>query len=98
MTEPEKKSEGEIMEVRMAKLFKPDTPERRAERKSFGTRCGHLKRRLRSKEHLEGKMLKFALDIADDEIGKKLKAGESLSDYEMHLMIDVYMLHAKLGI
>ncbi len=42
-------------------------------------------------------MLDFALDIADDEIGKKLKAGEPLSDYEMHLMIDVFMLHIRLS-
>ncbi len=97
MTEPEKKSEREIIEERAAKLFKPDTPERRAARKSFGTRCGHLKRKLRAKERLEGKMLEFALDIANGEIGEKLKAGEPLSNYEMHLMIDVFMLHIRLS-
>src|SRR5690242_9741652 len=97
MTEPEEKSEREIMEERAAKLFRPDTPERRAARKSFGTRCGHLKRKLRAKERLEGKMLEFALDIANDEIGQKLKAGEPLDGYEMHLMIDVWMLHIRLA-
>lgn len=97
MTEAEKKLERAIMEERMAEMFKPDTPERRAERKSFGMRCGHMKRRLRAKERLEGKMLEFALDIANDEIGEKLKAGEPLDDYEMHLMIDVWMLHIRLS-
>lgn len=97
MSEPKKKSEREIMEERVEKMFKPDTPERRAARKSFGTRCGHLKRRLRAKERLEGKMLEFALDIANDDIGRKLKAGEPLDDYELHLMIDVFMLHIRLS-
>jgi hypothetical protein len=42
--------------------------------------------------------LTFALDaIADDGIAAKLKAGERLSDYELHLMVDVYLLHTRLG-
>lgn len=97
MTESEKKSEREIMEERAAKMFRPDTPERRAARKSFGTRCGHLKRKLYAKEPLTGGMLEFALDIATDEIGSKLKAGEPLDDYETHLMVDVFMLHIRLS-
>ena len=97
MTGPEKKKEREIMGEQAAKMFKPDTLERRAARKSFGTRCGHLKRKLFAKERLEGKMLEFALDIANDEIGKKLKAGEPLDDYETHLMVDVFMLHIRLS-
>lgn len=97
MTDPQKKTEREIMEERAAEFFKPDTPERRAARKSFGTRCGHLKRKLFAKERLEGKMLEFALSIADDKIGKKLKAGEPLDDYETHLMVDVFMLHIRLS-
>ena len=33
----------------------------------------------------------------ETEIGKKLKAREQLSAYEMHLMVDVLTLHAKPG-
>lgn len=85
------------MEERAAEWIKPVTPERRAARKSFGTRCGHLKRKLYAKERLEGRALEFALYLASDEIGEKLKAGEPLDDYETHLMIDVWMLHFRLA-
>lgn len=97
MTEPKQKSEYEIMQEEMARRFPPDTRERRAARKSFGTRCGHLKRKLYAKERLEGKMLEFALDIANDEVGEKLKAGDPLDSYELHLMVDVWMLHIRLS-
>lgn len=69
----------------------------RAERKKFSARCGHVKRRLLRKERLTGPLLEFALDIASDEIGEKLKTGETLSDYELHLMVEVYLVHARLA-
>lgn len=77
-------------------------PERPAhhdrERKSRSARCGHIKRRLVRDERLTGKLLTYALDvIPDDVIGAKLKAGEKLSDYEMHLVLDVYLLHERLS-
>jgi hypothetical protein len=54
----------------------------RAERKKFSARCGHVKRRVLRNERLTGPLLEFALDIVPDEFGRKLKAGEALSDYE----------------
>lgn len=69
----------------------------RAERKKFSARCGHVKRRVLRNERLTGPLLEFALDIVPDEFGKKLKAGEALSDYEKHLVVDVFLLHARLG-
>lgn len=69
----------------------------RAERKKFSARCGHVKRRVLRNERLTGPLLEFALDIVPDEFGEKLKAGETLSDYEKHLVVDVFLLHARLA-
>ena len=72
--------------------------------KSIGAMCGHVKRRLNQNEPLEGKVMEFALDIVgetDDDflngIAEKLKAGEKLDDYENHIMVDVLLLHVRLG-
>lgn len=76
--------------------------------KSISARCGHVKRRLSRNEPLKGKVLEFALSIVegdcrspDDELlrgmAEKLKAGEALSDYEYHIMVDVLLLHVRLG-
>ncbi len=67
--------------------------------KSISAKCGHVKRKLNSGEPLTGKVLEFALTLLgeDDEIARKLIAGEKLDDYEQHIMIDVYLLHAKLS-
>jgi hypothetical protein len=67
-------------------------------RKQVSARCGHVTRRLARKEPLTGKVLEFALEVVgdSDEIGAKLKAGEQLTDYELHLMLDVYLLHYRL--
>ena len=70
----------------------------RAERKKISTKCGHVKRCLSQNEPLTGKVLKFALSVVDGDIADKLKAGQPLSDYELHLMLDVYLLHKRLGI
>jgi hypothetical protein len=49
-------------------------------------------------EPLTGELLQFALDLCgDDGIAAKLHTGESWSDYELHLMLDVYLLHRRLG-
>lgn len=75
-----------------------DTPEQQAARKSHSARCGHVKRVLAKGERLTGDLLTFVLDMdIDDEIARKLQAGERLNDYELHLMLDVYLLHQKLG-
>lgn len=66
--------------------------------KSFGARCGHVKRRLERGEPLSGKTLKLALEYAqDDEVARKLIAGEELSEYEYHVLVEVRLLHARLA-
>lgn len=65
--------------------------------RSFGARCGHVKRRLKQGEQLTGKTLELALEYAqDDEVARKLKAGEILSEYEYHVLVEVILLHARL--
>jgi len=88
-----------IIRARMATFMEPDSPERIAERKRNSARCGHVKRKLRKGERLTGELLEFAVDVAGDhtEIVENLKAGHQLGDYEMHLMIDVFLLHARLA-
>jgi hypothetical protein len=49
-------------------------------------------------ERLTGAMLDCALSAAgDDGVAQKLKNGDPLSDYEKHLMLDVWLLHVRLG-
>ena len=71
--------------------------------------CGHVKRRLANRERLTGKVLDFAIGViedsrhrrSDDELLRWMKAklllGDQLDDYEMHLMLDVLLLHKRLG-
>lgn len=74
------------------------TGQRKA-KKARGAKCGHVKRRLLNNEPLEGKTLEYALSILnpEDPICAKLQAGEQLTDYELHLMVDVYLLHERLS-
>ena len=73
------------------------TAEQIRKAKSFGARCGHVKRRLSRGEPLKGKTLEFALEYAqDDKVARKLEAGEELSEYEYHVLVEVTMLHARL--
>ena len=72
--------------------------------KSISAMCGHVKRRLNQNEPLEGKVLEFALDIVGETdndflngIAEKLKAGEKLGEYEYHILVDVLLLHVRLG-
>ena len=72
--------------------------------KGIIAKCGHVKRRLNQNEPLEGKVLEFALSLigeTDDGflngIAEKLKAGDKLDEYEHHIMVDVILLHARLG-
>ncbi|MES2767845.1 MAG: hypothetical protein V4596_01760 [Bdellovibrionota bacterium] len=82
----------------------------RKERKARNASYGHVQRRLLKNEPLKGKTLDLALSLVtcDDPnagvnkdpfaqgIAKKLKAGQPLDDYEIHMMVDVWLLHAKL--
>lgn len=76
--------------------------------RSISGKCGHVKRQLRLGKRLEGKVLEFALSLVDGRTGGpfddlmngiagKLKTGETLSDYEHHIMVDVILLHTRLG-
>ena len=81
------------------------------QRKSLGAKCGHVKRRLNRGERLEGTVLEFALSVIEPDasspksdygdflsrIAEKLKAGEQLDDYEHHIVVDVVLLHTRLG-
>lgn len=74
--------------------------------KSMSARIGHIKRRLLRDEVLVGKHLELALGILGngnsgqaqiDQIAHKLEASEKLDAYERHIMVDVILLHARLG-
>jgi hypothetical protein len=64
---------------------------------------GHVTRRLKLGLPLKGRLLQVALDAvgsgdADrDGIVSKLTTGERLDDYELHLMLDMWLLHARLA-
>lgn len=77
-----------------------------SELKSVNGRLGHIKRRLLRGEPLTRGLLELALDIVGDGntgdalvdgIANKLTSGQKLSGYELHLMMNVILLHAKLG-
>ena len=83
--------EGEIS-------FRERTPEEKAERKRFSTLCGHVARRLKNNERLTGNVLECALSaVGDEKTAEKLRNGEPLDDYEKHLIVDVRLLHMRLG-
>lgn len=66
------------------------TPEEKAARKSFSARYGHVKRRLTRYQPLTDDLLEFALEcFADETIREKLKKGEPLTEYELHVLLDV---------
>lgn len=72
--------------------------EQRRAAKSFSARCGHVKRRLAKGEPLNGKTLELALEYAqDEEVARKLNAGEPLNEYEYHVLVEVILLHARLA-
>lgn len=84
---------------RLEKLVAEGTPERDAERKKTTTRCGHVKRKLLKNEPLTGELLEFAIATVggNSDLAEKLKAGQPLNGYELHQMIDMYLLHARLA-
>jgi hypothetical protein len=67
--------------------------------KSNSAKCGHVKRRLLRNERLSGKTLEFALGVVgeDSDLADKLRTGQPLSDYELHWMVDVILLHKRLS-
>lgn len=99
MTEPNEPSERERMAARLAKFMESETHERVAKGKGTSARCSHIERKLNQGERLEGELLELAIDAVGGhtDIAEKLKAGQSLSEYELHLMFDMYLLHARLA-
>jgi len=78
--------------------FRERTPEEKKERKRFATLCGHVTRRLMNDERLTRNVLELAVSAAFEETtAEKLRNGEPLTDYEKHLIIDVTLLHMRLG-
>lgn len=79
--------------------FQEETPAQIAERKALSARCGHVKRRLVRHEALKGELLEFAIGIVGEnhDLAEKLRTGQRLSEYELHLMLDVFLLRARLG-
>ena len=75
------------------------SPGELAGRRSISAKCGHVKRQLLRNKRLTGKTLEFAFTVVgqDSEIGEKLKTGKALTEYELHLVIDVWLLHKRLG-
>jgi hypothetical protein len=87
------------------------TPEQEKARKLRNARCGHIERKLLRKEPLTGDLLKFALDVVGDpvegkdeesifrkNIATKFKHGMPLEEYEFHCMVDMWLLHVRLGV
>ena len=78
--------------------------------RSNSAKCGHVKRRLIRGERLTGNVLEFALSLVEEgcngnsetsrlckSIYQKISLGFELSEYELHLMLDVFLFHKKLA-
>ena len=85
-------------------------PVKEKARKLRNARCGHIKRKLIRNEQLTGELLKLALEILEpmpeneDEqsklargIATKLRHRMPLDEYEFHMVVDVWLLHVRLG-
>ena len=76
--------------------------------KSISAQCGHVKHCLSKNEPLSEKVLKFTLNVIDEnikgnsddelllKIANKLSTGKTLDDYEYHIMVDVLLVYKKL--
>jgi hypothetical protein len=76
----------------------------------YTRRIAWVKRKLNAGEPITGELLDFALEQVPNpgpnpskseeiwvSIANKIRTGEKLGDYELHLMVDVILLHARLG-
>ena len=78
-------------------------------RKSISAKCGHVKRKIHEEESLTGGLLEFALGVIEEsrpgfsdndflnKLSTKLRTGGKLGEYEEHIMVDVLLLHKRLG-
>ena len=86
-----------FLKMELRRMPQP-TPEEKKERKKFATLCGHVSRRLKNDERLTGNVLELAVSAAfEEKTAEKLRNGEPLDDYEKHLIVDVVLLHMRLG-
>jgi hypothetical protein len=95
MMEKNGASFGEILDPQVLE-------DQKRQRKSHGASYGHVKRQIKEGKVLKGEVLELALGVlGQDDLSKKmaakLKTGQSLDDYELHLMLDVFLLHARLA-
>lgn len=76
--------------------------------KSIRTQCAEVKQRIKQNVPLKEELLDFAISIITqvrkaegnvllDGMIEKLRAGKPLEDYERHILIDVLLLHTRLG-
>ena len=84
----------------MSRLNKQPPGSKCREEEDQCSSCGHVKPRLTRNEPLEGDLLEFALGTVGEnaEIAEKLKAGQQLDGYELHLMEEIYLLNTRLGV
>jgi hypothetical protein len=73
------------------------SPEHVAERKRLSALRRDVKRGLKKNERLTGDVLELAVKAVDETTAEKLRKGEPLDDYEKHLIVDVVLLHMRLG-
>jgi len=85
--------------------------EMRKDRKIRGARYSHVTRRINAEQPLKGETLELALELVEcedpsagvnsepfsQEVARKLKAGEPLTEYEKHIMVDMRIVHARLA-
>ena len=107
----EERSIVRVTEEELADYYKrlPCPEEKSKEQKARDARYDQIEHCLLKNEPLTGKTLELALEFVDvngdDEfsiftrnIGVKMKAGQPLDEYEYHIMVDVLLLHARLGV
>lgn len=73
--------------------------------RSLSAKCGHVKRQLMQGKPLTGELLEFALGCMNegsghkllDEISRKLRSGDQLTEYESHIFVEVILLNVRLN-
>lgn len=75
---------------------KSDKP--KSELKSVAAKHSHVSRQLNAGKPLKGKALQTALkNIADPKLANKLQNGEALTNEEHSYIVDVLLVHSRLG-